>query len=230
MEQPVALNNNRDPRQQENTDLSAVNLPARDIYVIEQTQRGERVADIFSRLLQERIITLDFPINDNVASLVNAQLNYLAAMDKNKDIELHLNSPGGVVTSGLAILDTMDAIPNDVRVTVRGQAASMGAVLLAGGTPGKRGALPNARIMIHQVRGGAEGTLDEMKISIQEADDLNHILMKILAERTGKPLDQVIRDCSRDKFMSAEQALEYGIIDVIYYPKGPKYRPGCEPK
>lgn len=202
--------------QGQDVDLSKANLPVQDIWVIESGPRGERSADIFSRLLQERVILLDTPIDDHVASLVSAQLLYLNSVDRKKDIHLYINSPGGSVTAGLAILDTMDSIDNDVCVTVRGQAASMGAVLLAAGTPGKRAALPNARIMIHQVRGGAEGTLEDMQITIKEAARLNEILMKVLADRTGKSLDEMTLACSRDNFMSAEEAKAFGIIDFIY--------------
>jgi ATP-dependent Clp protease protease subunit len=206
--------------------LGTAKMPPRDIYVIEETTRGERAADIFSRLLKERIIVLDTPINDYVASLVTSQLRYLAAQDSKKEIEILINSPGGSVTAGLAILDTIDTIPNPVRVTCRGLAASMGAMILSCGTKGLRGSLPNSRIMIHQVRGGAEGTMDDMKITIAEAELLNETLMKLLAERTGKDIATVKKNCERDYFMSAKEALAYGLIDRIYHKDGIEDREG----
>ncbi len=187
-------------------------------YVIEQTARGERSYDIWSRLLKDRIVFLGTGVDDYVANLIIAQLLFLEKEDPDKDIEFYIHSPGGSVSAGLAIYDTMRMIKPDVATTCVGQAASMGAVLLAGGTKGKRYALKHSRIMIHQVSGGAQGQLADMKIAIQEADRAMQTLLQILADSTGKPVEQVAKDVDRDKFMSAEEALEYGLVDKVLDP------------
>ena len=184
--------------------------------VIEQTGRGERAYDIYSLLLKQRIIFINSPIEDSMASLVVAQLLFLEAEDPEKDISLYINSPGGVVTSGLAIMDTMNYIKCDISTICIGQAASMGAVLLAAGTKGKRIALPNSRIMIHQPLGGAEGQASDIKIAAQEILKTRDQLNKILAEATGKTLKKIEEDTDRNFFMSSEEALKYGIIDEIF--------------
>ena len=179
-------------------------------YVIEQTSRGERSYDIYSRLLKERIIFLGEEVNDVSASVIVAQLLFLEADDPDKDIQLYINSPGGSVTAGLAIYDTMQYIKCDVSTVCIGMAASMGAFLLSGGKKGKRFALPNAEIMIHQPSGGAQGQATEIQIAAE------HILRtKILAANTGKPLEVIQQDTERDNFMSAEEAKEYGLIDEV---------------
>lgn len=183
--------------------------------VVEQTGRGERAYDIYSRLLKERIIFLGTPIDDNIASLVIAQLLFLEAEDPEKDIYIYINSPGGVVTSGLAIFDTMQYIQPDVVTTCIGQAASMGAVLLAAGTKGKRFALPNARIMIHQPMGGVQGQATDIDIHAKEILKIRERLNKILADKTGQPLSKIAKDTDRNFFMSTEDSKEYGIIDSI---------------
>lgn len=187
-------------------------------FVIEQTARGERSYDIWSRLLKDRIVFLGTGVDDYVANLIIAQLLFLEKEDPDKDIEFYIHSPGGSVSAGLAIYDTMRMIKPDVATTCVGQAASMGAVLLAGGTKGKRYALKHSRIMIHQVSGGAQGQLADMKIAIQEADRAMQTLLQILADATGKSVDQVTKDVDRDKFMSAEEALEYGLVDKVLDP------------
>ncbi len=183
--------------------------------VIEQTGRTERAYDIYSRLLKERIIFLGTPIDDNIASLVISQLLFLEAEDPNKDIYLYINSPGGIVSSGLAIYDTMQYIKPDVVTTCMGQAASMGALLLAAGTKGKRYALPHARIMIHQPLGGAEGQASDIAIAANEILRIKQVLNEILAEATGKSVEQIEKDTDRNYFMSAQEALDYGIVDKI---------------
>ena len=183
--------------------------------VIEQTGRGERAYDIYSRLLKERIIFLGTPIDDNIASLVVAQLLFLEAEDPEKDIHLYINSPGGVVTSGLAIYDTMQYIKPDVVTYCIGQAASMGAILLAGGAKGKRFALPNSRIMIHQPMGGVEGQAVDIDIHAKEILKIRRRLNEILAERTGQPIEKIEKDTDRNFFMTAQEAVEYGLIDKI---------------
>jgi len=187
-------------------------------YVVEQTARGERSYDIWSRLLKDRIVFLGYPIDDSVANVVIAQLLFLEKDDPDKDIDFYIHSPGGSVSAGLAIFDTMQIIKCDVATTCVGQAASMGAVLLAGGTKGKRYALKNDRVMIHQVSGGAHGTVADMNVALAEANRYMEILMGILADRTGREVEQVRQDCDRDHFMSAEQALEYGLIDKVLEP------------
>jgi len=184
-------------------------------YVVEQTGRGERSYDIYSRLLKDRIIMLSGEVNDQVASTIVAQLLFLEAQDPDKDIYFYINSPGGVITSGLSMFDTMNYIKPDIVTICMGQAASMGAFLLACGTPGKRYALPNARIMIHQPSGGAQGQSTDIQIQAQEIQRLKDTLNKILAEKTGKKAKQVEKDTERDNFMSSQEALEYGLIDKV---------------
>lgn len=184
-------------------------------YVVEQTNRGERSYDIFSRLLNDRIIMLCDEVNDTTASLVVAQLLYLEGQDSEKDISLYINSPGGSVTAGLAIYDTIKYIKCDVSTICMGMAASMGAFLLSAGTKGKRLALPNSTIMIHQPSGGAQGQATDMRIHTEWILDVKKKLNKMLAEATGQPLEVIERDTERDNFMTAQQALEYGLIDKI---------------
>ena len=186
-------------------------------YVVEQTSRGERSYDIFSRLLNDRIVMLSEEVNDTTASLIVAQLLYLEAQDPDKDIQFYINSPGGVITSGLAIYDTMQYIKCDVSTICIGMAASMGAFLLSAGTKGKRMALPNAEIMIHQPSGGAQGQATDIQIQAQRMADVKKKLSEILAANTGKPFDQVVADCERDNFMTAQEAMDYGLIDKVIY-------------
>ncbi|HEY9899050.1 MAG TPA: ATP-dependent Clp endopeptidase proteolytic subunit ClpP [Pantanalinema sp.] len=189
--------------------------------VVEQTSRGERAFDIFSRLLKERIIFLNTPIDDAVASLTIAQLLFLEAEDPSKDIHMYINSPGGVVTAGLAIYDTMRYIKADVSTIVLGQAASMGAFLLNAGAPGKRIALPNARIMIHQPLGGAQGQATDIEIQAAEILRLKRRLNELMALHSGQPLKKIEKDTDRDFFMSPDEAKEYGLIDEVLVPKAP---------
>lgn len=184
-------------------------------YVVEQTNRGERSYDIFSRLLNDRIIMLTEEVNATTASLVVAQLLFLEGQDPNKDISLYINSPGGSVTDGMAIYDTMQYIKCDVSTICMGMAASMGAFLLAAGAKGKRYALPNADIMIHQPSGGAQGQATDIEIHTQHILRTKQKLNEILAANTGQPLDVIKRDTERDNFMTAQQALEYGLIDKV---------------
>ncbi len=184
-------------------------------YVIERTGRGERSYDIYSRLLKDRIIMLSGEINDAVASSIVAQLLFLEAEDPDKDIYLYINSPGGVITSGLSIYDTMNYIKPDVATICIGQAASMGAFLLSSGAKGKRYALPHARIMIHQPLGGAQGQATDIEIQAKEILRLKKILNEILAQNTGQSVKKIARDTERDFFMSAEEAKEYGLIDQV---------------
>ena len=184
--------------------------------VVEQTGRGERAYDIYSRLLNDRIIFLSDEVNDATASLVVAQLLFLEAQDPDKDISFYINSPGGSVTAGMAIYDTMNFIKCDVSTICIGMAASMGAFLLSAGAKGKRIALPHSEIMIHQPLGGAQGQASDIKIRADLILRTRDMLNKILAENTGKSLEQIERDTDRDYFMTAEQALEYGIIDKIF--------------
>ena len=185
--------------------------------VVEDTGRGERAYDIYSRLLNDRIIMLSDEVNDTTASLVVAQLLYLEAQDPDKDISLYINSPGGSVTAGMAIYDTMQYIKCDVSTICMGMAASMGAFLLCAGTKGKRFALPNSEIMIHQPSGGAQGQATEIDIVARHILRTREKLNKILAENTGKPIEQIARDTERDNFLSAEEALDYGLVDKIFY-------------
>ena len=184
-------------------------------YVVEQTNRGERSYDIFSRLLNDRIIMLSEEVNDTTASLVVAQLLYLEAQDPDKDIQFYINSPGGSVTAGMAIYDTMQYIKCDVSTICIGLAASMGAFLLSSGTKGKRLALPNAEIMIHQPSAGTQGQITDMAIHLKRLEIVKTRLTGILAANTGKPLDVVRADCERDNFMTAQEAMEYGLIDKV---------------
>lgn len=183
--------------------------------VIEKEGHGERAYDIYSRLLKDRIIFLGEPIDDHMANLIIAQLLFLESQDKSKDIKLYVNSPGGSVTAGLAIYDTMQYIKPDVSTICVGMAASMAAVLLAGGAKGKRFALPNSEIMIHQVMGGAEGQAIDIKIRAERIIRMRDRLNQILADHTGRPVKQVEKDTDRDYFMAAEEALRYGILDSI---------------
>ncbi len=184
-------------------------------YVIEQTGRGERVFDIYSRLLKDRIVFIGSEINDHVANLVTAQLLFLEAEDPEKDIYLYINSPGGVITAGLAVYDTMQYIKPDVSTICLGLASSMAAVLLAAGAPGKRFALPHSRIMIHQPWGGVQGQAVDIDIHAREIMRLRNMLNEILSKHTGKPIDVIERDTDRNFFMSAQEAKEYGIIDEV---------------
>ena len=186
-------------------------------YVVEQTSRGERSYDIFSRLLNDRIIFLSEEINDANASLIVALMLYLEAQDPEKDIQFYINSPGGSVTSGMAIYDTMQYVKCDVSTICIGMAASMGAFLLSSGTKGKRIALPNAEIMIHQPSGGAKGQVTDIQIHAQRIMDIKKKLNEILAKNTGKPVEQVAADCERDHFLSAQEAQEYGLVDKVIY-------------
>jgi len=183
--------------------------------VIESTNRGERAYDIFSRLLKERIIILSEEVNDVTASLITAQLLFLEAEDPEKDIQFYINSPGGSVSDGLMIFDTMNHIKPDVQTICMGMAASMGAFLLAAGTKGKRFILPNAEVMIHQPSGGAQGQTTDIQIAAQHIQRTKDRLNRILSEKTGQPLEQVAKDTDRDNWMSAEEAVAYGIVDQI---------------
>jgi ATP-dependent Clp protease protease subunit len=192
-------------------------------YVVEQTGRTERVSDIYSRLLTDRIIFLGTPIADHVANVIVAQMLYLEAEDPDRDIFLYINSPGGVISSGMAIYDTMQYITPDVSTICMGQAASMGAVLLAAGAKGKRSGLPNSRVMIHQPSGGAQGQATNIEIYTKEILKMKDKLNDVLAKHTGQPLKRISKDTDRDFFMSAEEAREYGLIDSIF-----ENRPGEE--
>lgn len=183
--------------------------------VIESEGAGERAYDIFSRLLKDRIVFVDGEVEDGMADLIVAQLLFLESVDPEADISMYINSPGGAVTAGLAIYDTMNYIQPDIRTICMGQAASMGAMLLSNGAKGKRFSLPSSRIMIHQVSGGAQGQATDMRIQVKEADRLNEMLTKYMAENVGKDYDTVLQDMDRDKFMSADEALEYGLVDKV---------------
>ena len=184
-------------------------------YVVEQTSRGERSYDIFSRLLNDRIIFLSEEVNDTTASLIVAQMLYLEAQDPDKDIQFYINSPGGSVTAGMAIYDTMQYIKCDVATICVGMAASMGAFLLSAGTKGKRLALPNAEIMIHQPSAGTQGQITDMAIHMKRLETIKERMNRILAENTGKPIDEVTAACERDNFMTADEAMAFGIIDRV---------------
>jgi ATP-dependent Clp protease protease subunit len=188
--------------------------------VIEQSGRGERAYDIYSRLLRDRVVFLVGPVNDQTANLVVAQLLFLESENPDKDISLYINSPGGSVYSGMAIYDTMQFIKPDVSTICVGMAASMGAFLLAAGAKGKRFALPNSRIMIHQPSSGAQGQASDIEIAAREILDVRTRLNRILAERTGQPIERIEKDTDRDNFMSAEDAVSYGIIDRIFVKRG----------
>lgn len=183
--------------------------------VIEQTHRGERGWDIFSRLLKDRIIFLGTPIDDRIANVVIAQLLYLESEDPDKEISLYINSPGGVITSGLAIYDTMNHVKSPVSTICLGQAASMGAFLLSSGEKGRRFALPHARIMVHQPLGGAQGQATDIEIQAKEILRLRDVLNRILADNTGQSLEQIATDTDRDRFMTAAEAKEYGLVDQV---------------
>jgi ATP-dependent Clp protease protease subunit len=189
--------------------------------VVEQTSRGERAYDIYSRLLKDRIVFIGSPIDDDIANLVIAQLLFLEAEDPDKDINLYINSPGGVVTAGMAIYDTMQFIKPKISTVCLGQAASMAAILLAGGANGKRTALPNARILIHQPMGGTRGQATDIKIQAEEILRMREHLNQILEKHTGQPLDRIAADTERDYYMSSEQARAYGIIDQVVYKRSP---------
>jgi len=196
--------------------------------VIEKTGRDERAYDVYSRLLVDRIVFMGTAVDDQVANAIIAQFLFLQMSDPKKDIHLYINSPGGSVTAGLAIYDTMQFLTCDVNTYCIGQAASMGAVLLAGGTKGKRYALPNANIMIHQVLGGAEGQASDVEIRVKYMLKLKQRLNGILSRHTGKPIEQVERDCDRDNFMSAEEAKAYGLVDEVVLSR--KEIPAITPK
>jgi ATP-dependent Clp protease protease subunit len=184
-------------------------------YVIEKTGRGERTYDIYSRLLEDRIVFIGTEISDRLANSVIAQLLFLAKENRTQDVSMYINSPGGSVTAGLAIYDTMQFIPCPVATYCIGQAASMGAVLLTAGAEGKRHALPNARIMIHQPWGGAQGTASDIQIQAREIERLKRVLNEILARHAGKPVEQLVKDTDRDFFMSGHEAKEYGLVDQV---------------
>lgn len=184
-------------------------------YVVEDTGRGERAMDIYSRLLKDRIVFIGTEINDQVANTIIAQLLFLRAEDPKKDISVYINSPGGIITAGLAIYDTMKFMTFDINTYCLGQAASMGALLLAAGTKGKRFALPNSRIMIHQPSGGVTGTSADIAIQAKEILNLKQLCATILSDITGQSLERILEDSERDFFMNADQALEYGLIDKI---------------
>lgn len=194
--------------------------------IVEQTERGERVFDLFSRLLMDRIVLINREFDDRLANLVSAQLLFLQSQDPDKPVSIYVNSPGGVITSGLAIYDTMQLIKPEVSTIVVGQAASMGAVILLAGAAGKRMALPNARIMIHQPSGGAQGVSDDIEIQTREMVRVRERLYQIIARHTGHNEDEVVEACRRDRFMSPEEALEWGIIDEIVRPKKDAARDG----
>ena len=189
-------------------------------YVVEQTNRGERSYDIFSRLLNDRIVMLSEEVNDTTASLIVAQLLYLEAQDPDKDIQFYINSPGGSVTAGMAIYDTMQYIKCDVSTICIGMAASMGAFLLSSGAKGKRYALPNAEIMIHQPSAGTQGQITDMAIHLKRLEIVKERMNRILSENTGKDIQTVTADCERDNFMTAQEALEYGLIDQVIERRG----------
>ncbi|MGB9613150.1 MAG: ATP-dependent Clp endopeptidase proteolytic subunit ClpP [Candidatus Margulisiibacteriota bacterium] len=186
--------------------------------VVEQTARGERAYDIYSRLLKERIIFVGTPIDDDVANLIIAQLLFLQAEDSTKDINMYINSPGGVVTAGLAVYDTMQFLKTPISTICIGQAASMGALLLAAGDKGKRYTLPNARIMIHQPLGGAQGQATDIEIQTHEILRIKKLLNEILSKHTGQPLAKIEKDTDRDFYMTAEEAVKYGIVDEVISP------------
>ena len=198
-------------------------------YVIERSSRGERTYDIFSRLLMDRIIFLGTPINDDVANIVIAQLLFLDADNADRDIHIYINSPGGSVSAGLAIYDTMQFLKSPVNTICMGLAASMGAFLLAAGRPGKRSALPHSRIMIHQPSGGAQGTAADIEIQAKEILYLRQKMNELMARHTGRPLEQIERDVDRDRFMSADEAKAYGLVDHIITSRGEIVDPTRQP-
>ena len=194
-------------------------------YVIERSSRGERSYDVYSRLLMDRIIFLGTPINDDVANMIIAQMLFLEADNPGRDIHLYINSPGGSVSAGLAIYDTMQFLKSPVNTICMGLAASMGAFLLAAGRNGKRSALPHSRIMIHQPSGGAQGTAADIEIQAREIIYLRAKMNELMAKHTGRPLEEIERDVDRDRFMSAEEAMAYGIIDKVFHPTGREPQP-----
>jgi len=198
--------------------------------VVEQTGRGERAYDIFSRLLKERIIFIGMPMDDEVANLIIAQMLFLTAEDAEKDINIYINSPGGVVTAGLAVYDTMQYLKSPITTICIGQAASMGALLLASGTKGKRFVLPNARIMIHQPLGGAQGQATDIEIQTKEILRVKKLLNEIMAKHTGQPLAKIEKDTDRDFYMSAQEAVEYGLVDEVIETKKGIVKGGKSPK
>ncbi|HXG23012.1 MAG TPA: ATP-dependent Clp protease proteolytic subunit [Chthonomonadales bacterium] len=183
--------------------------------VVEQSARGERAYDIYSRLLKDRVIFIGDPIDDHLANLIIAELLFLEKEEPDSDIDIYINSPGGSVSAGLAIYDTMQILRCDIATICVGLAASMGAVLLAGGTPGKRFALPHSRIMLHQVAGGYEGTVSDARIRLEEMVRAQDTLMEIMSKHTGQPIEKVKKDCDRDYWLSAWEAMEYGIVDKV---------------
>ena len=195
--------------------------------VVEQTARGERAYDIYSRLLKERVVFIVGPVEDHMANLIVAQLLYLESENPDKDIHLYINSPGGSVTAGMSIYDTMQFINSDISTICVGQAASMGALLLAGGTKGKRFALPHSRIMVHQPSAGFQGQATDIEIHAKEVLELKRKLNEIMAKHTGKKVDQIKKDLERDNFMSSEAAVEYGLIDTVLIERS-EMRPGDE--
>jgi ATP-dependent Clp protease protease subunit len=205
----------RDHEEEEN-DMPTIYTP----YVIERSSRGERTYDVFSRLLMDRIVFIGTPINDDVANVVIAQLLFLEADNPERDIHLYINSPGGSVSAGMAIYDTMQFLKSPVNTNCMGLAASMGAFLLAAGRPGKRSALPHARVMIHQPSGGAQGTAADIEIMAREILYLRSQMNQLFAKHTGKPIEQIERDMDRDRFMSAEEAKAYGVIDNVISHRG----------
>ena len=202
--------------EEEESDMPTIYTP----YVIERSSRGERTYDVFSRLLMDRIVFIGTPINDDVANIVIAQLLFLEADNPERDIHLYINSPGGSVSSGMAIYDTIQFLKSPVNTNCMGLAASMGAFLLAAGRPGKRSALPHARIMIHQPSGGAQGTAADIEIMAREILYLRSQMNQLFAKHTGKPIEQIERDMDRDRFMSAEEAKAYGVIDNVISHRG----------
>ena len=202
--------------EEEENDMPTIYTP----YVIERSSRGERTYDVFSRLLMDRIVFIGTPINDDVANIVIAQLLFLEADNPERDIHLYINSPGGSVSSGMAIYDTIQFLKSPVNTNCMGLAASMGAFLLAAGRPGKRSALPHARIMIHQPSGGAQGTAADIEIMAREILYLRSQMNTLFAKHTGKPVEQIERDMDRDRFMSAEEAKAYGVIDNVISHRG----------
>ena len=198
-------------------------------YVIERSSRGERTYDIFSRLLMDRIVFIGTPINDDVANIVIAQLLFLESDNEGRDIHIYINSPGGSVSAGLAIYDTIQFMKSPVNTTCMGLAASMGAFLLAAGRPGKRNALPHSRIMIHQPSGGAQGTAADIEVQAKEILYLRAKMNELMSKHTGRPVEQIERDIERDKFMSAEEAKAYGLIDNIVTHRGEVVEPSKQP-
>ncbi len=198
-----------------NSGMHAQNFIVPNPTIIERTGRGERHYDVWSRLLEDRIVYLGTPINDTVANMLIGQLLVLAKTDRQRDVHLYINSPGGSISAGLAVYDTMQYISCPVETVCIGSAASMGAILLAAGTPGKRFALPNSRIMIHQPWGGAQGTAADIEIQAEEILQMRAVLNRILAQHTGRPIDQIEGDTDRDKYLAAEEAKEYGLIDEV---------------